>query len=95
MLSSQQECKIVFGSTTLLASFGSIGLGFVWGWFLIFFRQAQRPLTTAISLVLATLLLSLLPLWFSGQSALIYFWAAVIFSFIMHIAWRQSLRSNL
>jgi hypothetical protein len=82
----------------LITSFGGVGMGLVWGWLLILVGSnttpGRRPIRNIIALGLATVIFILQLLWLADGKTLIFFLAATTFSFLMHLAWRQSLRSG-
>jgi hypothetical protein len=87
----------VSGKTMLIASLGSMGMGLMWGWLLILFGgrgPLRRPLINALALALATLLFALQLRWFTDGQRLLFFLVATTISFVLHLAWRHSLRTD-
>jgi energy-converting hydrogenase Eha subunit E len=82
----------------LISSIGGVGIGLVWGWLIILVGSnrtaARRPIVNILAFGLATLLVALQLLWLAEVKTLIFFAAAVAFAFIIHLAWRQSLRAG-
>ncbi len=77
-----------------MATIGGVGLGLVWGWWLVLVgRQwGKRPFPTFLVLVSPTLLLSLLLGWLHPWPTALAFLLAAAISFFTHLAWQQKLR---
>lgn len=76
-----------------MALLGSLGLGLVWGWWLVLIGRTgwPRPLRSLFTLIFPTLLLLVL-LWSMADGVTaVLFLAAVIVSLFIHLAWRQKL----
>jgi hypothetical protein len=82
----------------LIDSLGSVGMGLVWGWLLVLIggssTPGKRPFRNFLALSLATIIFGLHFLLFGSEQTLFLFLLAVPCSLILHLAWRQSLRSS-
>ena len=74
---------------------GMIGAGLVWGWLLVLLvarPPLRRPFLNLIAVAIFTSMFAWLIYTLSNTTMLIPFFAALIFAFIIHFAWRQRLR---
>jgi hypothetical protein len=82
----------------LISSIGGVAMGLVWGWLVILVGSnrttARRPIFDILAFGLATLLVGLQYLWLANVNTLIFFAIAAAFAFIIHLAWRHSLRAG-
>lgn len=82
----------------VITSLGSVGIGLVWGWLLVMISRAPfpvaRPLRTFIALSLATVALSMQLYWLGGGRSLVLSLMMMALSFVIHLAWRYSLRAG-
>ena len=81
-----------------MTTISSISIGFVWGWLFLLFKFPAQRLPRIVGLFtfgVATALLSLqLYLFFSSILAIVIFFLAMAFSFILHVSWRKSIRDK-
>jgi hypothetical protein len=82
-----------------MTTISSISIGFVWGWLFLLFKFPAQRLPRIIGLLIfgaATVLLTLqLYLFFQSIQAIVIFFLAMVFSFIMHVSWRKSIRDKM
>ncbi len=79
-----------------MVTIGSVGLGLVWGWWLVLAGEARwkRPFPILLALILPTILLPLLLGWFHQWPTALAFLIAAALAFFTHLAWRQELRQE-
>lgn len=79
-----------------MATIGSVGLGLVWGWWLVLVgrQNRKRPFPTLLALILPTILLPLLLVRFHQWPAALAFLIASLLAFFTHLAWQQKLRQE-
>jgi hypothetical protein len=81
-----------------MTTISSISIGFVWGWLFLLFKFPAQRLPRLIGLLifgLATALLSLqLYLFFWTVLAVVIFFLAMSFAFILHVSWLKSIRDK-
>lgn len=77
-----------------MATLGSVGLGMVWGWWLVLVGGArwQRPWPTLLTLIFPSILLLLFLGWRHQWPTALAFLIASLLAFFTHIAWRQKFR---
>lgn len=76
----------------LIIKLGCAGIGSIWGWWIgNLFGRITRSILVALTLSIASLLLTVEVLIFAGYWNLIFFLGAVVLAFILHIQWRKEL----
>jgi hypothetical protein len=80
-----------------MALLGGLGLGLVWGWWLVLLGSSgrKRPLPFFIALILPTLLFPWLLEGLAGWETAVTFLGATFLSLFTHLAWRQKLAQAL
>ncbi len=76
----------------VLGTFGSVGIGLVWGWLIgSFTGRVNRPARSSISILLATLIIVAQVILFLDWVRLLFFFGAALFALFLHIEWRRKL----
>lgn len=79
----------------LLSTLGSSGIGLVWGWLVgAVDEPLRRPIRNVLAITAATLAISGFLLWRAGWQALPFFGGAALLAFLLHLGWRQELRTR-
>ena len=81
----------------MIALFGSIGIGLVWGWLLVLLCgrcRPQRPLLAFLLITGATALIFLQVFLFTDWRASLYFVGALALALFAHLGWRENLRKR-
>jgi hypothetical protein len=80
-----------------MTSISSISIGFVWGWLFLLYKFPAlrwRRLWGLLTFALATVLLSFQLYFYFNLVAVVIFFLAMAFSFILHVSWRKSIRDK-
>jgi hypothetical protein len=78
----------------IIGSFGSVGMGLVWGWLLVLAGgsgSSRRRVRSIIVFVLATILIATQLYSFAGGQRLQHFLVSAVISLLLHLAWRRAL----
>ncbi|MCP5094853.1 MAG: hypothetical protein GY943_04800 [Chloroflexi bacterium] len=80
----------------MIVSFGSIGLGLMWGWLIVLTVRTprKRPFTNALALLLATAAIAATQFYFSGHPSLIRFFIATFLAYFAHMVWLRGLQQR-
>jgi len=79
----------------LMSMLGSSGVGLVWGWLAGSIKdRMRRPNRNVLAISLTTLAISTQLLSVAHWQALLFFFGAAFFAFLIHVAWRRELRDR-
>jgi hypothetical protein len=76
----------------VLGTFGSIGMGLVWGWLVgSLSGRLHQPLRAFLSISLVTLMIVAQVMLFLDWIRMLLFLGAALFTLFIHIVWRRKL----
>ena len=76
--------------TGVLGTFGSVGIGLVWGWLIgSLTGRVYRPVRAFLSILLVTLIIVAQVMLFLDWIRLLFFLGAALFALFIHVEWRR------
>lgn len=77
---------------SVIAIFGSLGLGLVWGWLIgMLDYRLHKSVLTFLAVLLSSIIIAAQIIWFLDLIRLSFFIGAVLVAFIIQIGWRSKM----